>query len=316
MNIGAMVVCLSMYAAGTFAQEDGFRAETRVVQVPVSVTDAKGRNVDGLTARDFTVLDDGIKREIALDTFGSGAAPISLVIAIQSSGISSPALARIRRIGGMIQPLVIGHRGEAAVVAFDEEIKWLREFTSDSETIQKAINDLTIGSPMQARMFDAVIDAADRMKVRKGRRVLLVISESRDRGSRARLEETIEAVEREGVEVFAASYSAYATALTSHTGELPPPSGPNYLTIFNELARMGKTNHIQALTQATGGSDYPFLRERAVEKAVERLGAEVHSQYILSYPQRAVSSGMHQIDVSIPERRDLRIRSRRAYWVE
>jgi VWFA-related protein len=262
------------------------------------------------------VLDDGMKREITLDTFGSGAAPISLVIAIQSSGISSAALARIRRIGSLIQPLVIGHRGEAAVVVFDEDIQWLRDFTSDTEAIQATIRDLKVGAPMQARMFDTVLDAAERMKARKGRRVLLVISESRDRGSRAHLEDSLQAVEREGVEVFAASYSAYATAMTAHSGELPPPSGANYLTVFNELARLGKTNHIQALTQATGGSDYPFLRERAVEKAVEKLGAEVHSQYILSYPQRAVSTGMHQIEVTVPERHDLRIRSRRAYWAE
>src|SRR4051794_35482491 len=108
--------CLMMCAVRALAQDQSFRVETRVVQVPVTVTDTRGRNVEGLTARDFKVLDDNLPRDITLDTFGAGVAPISLTIAVQSSGISAAALAKIRRIGGLIQPLVIGRRGEAAII--------------------------------------------------------------------------------------------------------------------------------------------------------------------------------------------------------
>lgn len=293
-----------------------FRSETRVVQVPVTVTDANGHNVDGLKASDFSVLDDGAMQAFTLDTFGTGMAPISLVIAIQGSGISSPAMAKIRRIGGMIQPLVIGHRGEAAVVTFDNQIRWHQDFTSDADKLQASVKSLTTGTQMQARMFDAIVDAAARMKDRKGRKVILLISETRDRGSEARLSTALEAVEREGVEVFAAPYSAYSTAWLAKPEDLPPPSAPNYLTVFAELFRLAKTNDTQALTQATGGSEYPFLRERALEKAVEKLGAEVHSQYILSFPPVAGKKGMHQIEVSVPNRIGLHLRSRQAWWAD
>jgi hypothetical protein len=123
-------------------------------------------------------------------------------------------------------------------------------------------------------------------------------------------------VEREGIEVFAATYSAQAASWTANPDDLPPPSGANYLSIFTEMARLGKTNHAIALTQATGGTNYPFLRERGVEKAIENLGVDVHAQYILSFPQQPGAEGMHRIDVSLPNRGDLRIRSRRAYWAE
>ncbi len=311
-----------LYLTVTFAlaaQQPHFRTEIRVVQVPVSVSDAKGANVEGLKASDFQVMDDGAPRSIKLDTFGTGAAPISLVIAIQTSAISKPAIAKVRRIGGMIVPLVIGRRGEAAVMTFDDQIDWSLNFTSNSDSIQKAVRsieaDASQKSP-QAHMLDAVVDAADLMKERPGRHVLLLISESRDRGSHAHLDQAVEAVEREGVEVFAATYSAQGTSWIADPEDLPPPSGANYLAIFTEMARLGKTNHTLALTQATGGSDYSFLRERGVEKAIETFGVDVHSQYILSFPEEIAAKGMHRIDVSAPERTDVRIRARRAYWVD
>lgn len=315
MNLRPAIVAV-FSAVFTVGQERPFQTETRVVQVPVTVMDAKGHNVDGLKPSDFVVLDDGTPQEITLDTFGTGVAPISLVIAIQSSGISTPAMVKIRRIGGMIQPLVIGHRGEAAVVTFDSQIRWRQEFTSESDLIQATVRNLKATSQTQARLFDALIDAAIRMKDRRGRKVVLLISETRDRGSEARLQHAIEAVEREGVEVFAAPYSASATTWTARPEDLPPPSAPDYLAVFNELFRLAKTNDTQALTRATGGSEYPFLRERAIEKAVEALGVEVHSQYILSFPPAAGKKGMHQIEVSVPKRADLSLRARQAYWTD
>ncbi len=309
------------------AQNPAFRTETNVVQVPVSVTRTNGRDVEGLSARDFVVRDNGVPRAVTVDIFGPRAAPISLVIAVQSAGISTPALKKIQRIGGMIQPLVIGTRGEAAVVTFDREIAWVQDFTSDPAEIRNAFRNLKPFKSNQAHMLDAIVEVAERMKERKGRKVLLIVSESRDRGSKAEFEEAMEAVEREGVEIFGAHYSAAATAFASKPDDLqqlhdaPSPSldGPDgpptasILQIIPELARLGKTNAIQSLTQATGGSDYPFLSERGIENAIEKLGVEVHSQYILSFPLPEGARGTHRIDVAVPEHADYRIRARQAY---
>jgi VWFA-related protein len=322
------LVCTTAFPAGELvAQNPAFRTETNVVQVPVGVTASNGRDVEGLEARDFIVRDNGVTREVALDVFGAGAAPISLAIAVQSAGISTPALRKIRRIGGMIQPLVIGTRGEAAVVTFDSEIAWVQDFTRDPAAIRNAFTSLKPFKSAHARMYDAIAEVADRMKDRKGRKVLLLISESRDRGSTIKFEEAIDAIQREGVEVFAAHYSAAATAFASKPEDLqqihdaPNPSidGPDgpptasILQLLPELFRLAQTNAIAALTQATGGSDYPFLKEQGIENAIEKLGVEVHSQYILNFPLPRGSRGTHRIEVLLPDHTDYRIRARQAY---
>jgi VWFA-related protein len=323
-----MRAALIFLACGiAFPQGPAFRADTNVVQVPVGVISRNGRDVEGLQARDFTVRDNGVAREITLDVFGAGAAPISLAIAVQSAGISTPALRKIQRIGGMLQPLVIGTRGEAAVVTFDSEINWVQDFTGDPAALRNTFANLKPFKSAQARMYDAIAEVADHMKDRKGRKVLLLISESRDRSSTIKFEEAMDAIQREGVEVFAAHYSAAATAFASKPEDLqqlhdaPNPSidGPDgpptasILQILPELFRLAKTNAVAALTEATGGSDYPFLKERGIENAIEKLGVEVHSQYILNFPLPQGARGTHKIEVLVPEHADYRIRARQAY---
>jgi VWFA-related protein len=234
----------------------------------------------------------------------------------------------------MIQPLIVGSKGEAAVLSFDSEINWLQDFTPNAGAIQGAVGNLTAHANAQARMLDAIAEVAEHMKQRNGRKILLLISESRDRGSKTSFQDVMQTVQRDGIEIFGAHYSAYSTAFASKPEDQPAlhdapaprtdgPDGPptaNILGIFTELARLGKTNAVQTLTQATGGSDYPFVKERGLENSIEKLGAEIHSQYILSFPLPAAGplresreGVIHRIEVSVPGHPDYRIRARQGY---
>jgi VWFA-related protein len=304
---------LCLLSLDVSAQNQPFRVQTNVVQVPVRVTDKKGRNIDGLTPQDFRLEDNGVAQIITLDEFSTVLPPVSLVIAIQSTNTARLALAKIRRIAGMVQPLVSGPRGEAAVVTFDNEVNWLQEFTREDEKIRAAIKSLKPGDGSRARMFDAVMQAAERLRPRAGRKILVLISEGRDQGSVTKFHETMETVERDGIEVFGARYSAYATSWISKSEEFPDQSELNAM-FFAQLARLGATNHTKALAAATGGADYPFLRERGVEDAIVKLGEELHTQYLLSFVQHEPGEGLHNLEVSVPEHKDYEIRARRNYW--
>ena len=115
------------------------RANVPLVLAPVTVTDKKGNFIDGLTVDDFRLTDDGVPQKIRMDTSDTVLAPVSLVVLIQASGISAPALARIERVGGMIKPLVIGERGQAAVIEFDDEIRVCAGFHFRFEHDQRGV---------------------------------------------------------------------------------------------------------------------------------------------------------------------------------
>ena len=338
---------LVAFALSLPAQESRFDVRSRLVFVPATVTDAKGRPVDGLQTSDFLVLDNGRAQKAAVDTIDTGDAPIALVIAVQSSGISSAVLEKVQKIEGMIPPLITGERGCAALISFSERVTWLQECTADPDALQRAFDQLRPGEPKRACMLDAVQAAVAYLSARpNGRRVLLLISESRDRGSETDLDVATIAAQSAGVTVYAATYSAFKTAFTSKSpvsaptprkdrvenSPIPTPNGNppsrtnpsipppeqrvDILAGIGELARLHKTDTAKALTVATGGTTLPFTRQKGLEDAIEKLGAELHTGYLLSFVPDSSTAGYHRLEVRVTRSgEEFHIRARPGYWM-
>lgn len=311
-----VIATSALFALTLVGQDTQFHTESRVVLVPVTVVGEKGRAVDGLTAADFTLLDNNSPQQITVDPAGTGVAPISLLIAVQSNDISAAALTKVRRIGSLIQPLILGEQGEAAVLTFDDEVLWRQDFTGDTDSISSALAGIQPGEQERGRMLDALLEASKAMSKRRGRKIVLMVSESRDRGSKTKLDAAVHAVQEAGIAVYAARYSAWATPFTVKQTELPPPPAPNLSAIFTEPARLGTANTVRVLAQATGGAEFGFLTRHSLETAIEKFAAEVHSQYILSFRPRSSEPGLHKLDVKVLNHDGVRVRWRQAYWVE
>ena len=296
------------------------RTNVHLVLVPTTVTDKRGTLIDGLSADDFVVTDDGVRQKVHMDTSDTVLAPVSLVVLIQSSGISTPALARIRLVGAMIKPLVIGDRGQAAVIAYDTEVRTYQEFTSDGTKLRKTFEDIEPRTIKQAKLIDAVIEGMKMLDTRPEnyRRIMLVLGESRDRGSKHKLAEAVELAQRSSVVIYSLTYSAEGQAWTSSSDNDPSmPGGPDYIGAIGELARLKKTNDADAFAKATGGRFLGFLREKSLEKDISRLGEEIHSQYLLSFvPEESKNTGLHRIEVHIAKFPEAVVRARPGYWAE
>lgn len=329
------------------AQESHFDARARLVMVPVTVMDGKGRNVDGLEASDFVVLDNGEARRLIVDSTGTGVAPIALMIAVQASGISAAALEKVRKIGAMVQPLITGERGCAGLLSFAGRVTWMEDCTNDPGRLAASFGRLETGEERTGRMLDAAYEAIRRLRgMPNTRRVLLLISESRDRGSETDLDSVAAAAQAAGVTIYAATYSAFKTAFTTkssgkgrplprknpgppteQTGTIDggPPSQINpqlppgeqrvdLLAGLGELSRLNMPNSAKVLAEASGGTIFPFTRQRELEGVMEKLGAELHAQYVLSFSPEGGEPGHHHIEVRLPRRPDARIRHRPGYW--
>lgn len=82
------------------------------------------------------------------------------------------------------------------MVSFAETVSWLQECTKDPEAINRAFHQLQAGEYKRAVLLDAVQSAVEHLRQQpNSRRVLLLISESRDRGSKQNLKEVTVAAE-------------------------------------------------------------------------------------------------------------------------
>jgi VWFA-related protein len=332
-------------SAALFAQEPRFDVRARLVLAPATVADASGRPVPGLEASDFVVFDNGRPQKILVDSIDTGVPRIALVVAVQSSGISAAVLEKTRRLGSMIQAAVTGERGCAGLLSFDDKVVWLQQCTNDGGAIGSAFRRLKAGPDKAGRMLDAVSAAVEHLgKEQNARRVLLLISESRDRGSETLLQDAVADAQSADVAIYAATYSAFNTALTSkvpvrvglgrprnqtpgqETASMRIPAPPNlnpglppqqdrvdFTAALEELVRKFGPNTSAILTGGTGGTTWSFAKAKGLEEAIEKPGGELHSQYVISFRPDPPEDGYHAIEVRVIRRGSFQVRARPGY---
>ena len=337
------IFACTLTAAFLVAQEPGPTVRTTVNQVvaPTIVVDKEGNYVNGLTMQDFMVFDNEKRQDFKVDVAFQ---PIDIAVVIQADAVTDVMLPKIKKIGPVLENLVIGEQGAVAIIAFDHRIRELQEFTNDGAKIKKALDSINPGSS-SARQIDAV-NTAVRMLSHRGkerRRCLLLISETRDKGSEGRLKDTLLLAEVNNVLVYTVNMSRLLNTLTAKAppprpNHIPPsamhmPAGGtatpttqmqytgtgNVLPAFVEIFRQAKAvfvpNPAEVFTKYTGGREFGFVSEKALQEAISKIGEELHSHYLISYnPNNKLEGGWHAIRVEV-RRPNLEVRTRGGYWM-
>jgi VWFA-related protein len=326
-----------------------FRIGVKAVQAPVTVLDRDNRPVTGLNALDFTLLDNGKPQKIFEDMASH---PVSLVVAIQANSNMEHILPQIRKIGSLFDGLVIGEDGEIAVVAFDHRVQDLTGgFTSDPDKIHAAFGGkdkqgfyvLKAGSSTSA-VNDATMASINMLKNRplNRKRIVILISESRDQGSGLHVRDVLTAAEFANVVIYPMDVSHLLTSLTAtpqptRPNTIPPggqilPNGQvmtptldqqlnnngNWAPVFEEIFIAAKAifvpNPLEVYSRYTGGREFPFYSQKQLEQAVSDIGQELHNQYILTYsPNDQNEAGYHTIKVTV-NKPDLKVFTREGWW--
>jgi VWFA-related protein len=327
-------------------QDDGFRivVPVKTVLVPVTVQTRDGDSIPGLTPYDFKLFDNGKLQKISEDI---AVHPLSVVVVIQANSDVEKILPSIKTLSSIFENLVIGDDGEMAVVAFDHRIQVLTDFTSDAPQIDAAFRRLTIGSTTAA-LNDATMRAVNMLKTRPAtrRRIVIQIAENRDKGSEIRkVREILTEAEFANVTFYSVNISQLLAALTSKAqpnrpdpiqsipgaqGGLPlgtvntvntPTQNdfgnfvPAMKDVFDAVKGIFVPDPLDVYTRYSGGREYGFKNVKELQSDVQKIGDELHSQYLLSYtPNNQNEAGFHQIAVQVMKP-GLVIRARDGYWL-
>ncbi len=326
------------------------RVRVALVNTPVTVRDGRGQMIHDLEAKDFVVTDNGIAQKIS--HFDLGGEPLSLVILVETSSRIDSIFPELRKTGILFTQTVMGPSGEAAVVGFNDSVDKLQDFTSDNEAVEKTISGMQQGTS-GARLYDAMAVGVEMLTSRPQataekdgrRRVLLIMSEATDVGSGAKLGEVLRQAQLANITIYSVGLSTTRAQLQSRDRKQrisatppgvfgQPPLPGSVQTPTTEEQRYGdidllalavwavqhaesqvKDHALEVAATATGGAHLATFRDRSIEKAIDEIGGELHSQYSLSYtPTGTGELGYHDIKVNV-ERAGVKVRARPGYYL-
>jgi VWFA-related protein len=332
-----LAAAILVFAGSCCAQ---FKSTVPLVVAPTTVTNSKGRFVDGLTTDDLILYDNNVPQKIQMDWT---VYPIDLVVVIQTSANSGAVIDKLGGSGILFSQLLAADAGETAVISFSDEVRVHQDFTGNPDPVTHSLRMLRMEGDT-ARILDAMHEALDMLAHRPAarRRIVLMIAERRDRASSAKLPAVMEEVERTNTAVYWLTYSPFLEPFTvkPKTAEdlkpiderikvqqcalcpapddtaVPPDLGPGgYVYAIGELIRLRKPDLSHLFTQITGGRELSFLKKGALEHAIQLVSEEVHRQYILSFTPRGGDPGaFHTIRVEVKDQAHLRVRTRDGYW--
>jgi VWFA-related protein len=211
------------------------KVQSREVLLPVTVIDKKGALVTNLTAKDFTLSEDG--RPQVIKSFSTQSnLPFKLGLLVDTSRSVYSAMDAERKAGEKFVDLMLPadpkngvHGDEAFLIHFDREVELLEDFTNSRDKLHHELDQMTPTSQERnsqgpessgdsgnnggygqhgmrsggTQLYDAIYLASDElMKPKDGRKALLVFSDGADRGSKETLNDAIDAADRAGVQIF------------------------------------------------------------------------------------------------------------------
>ena len=330
--------------------EARLKVRVTLVNTPVTVKDARGEMIHDLDAKDFVVTDNGVTQKIS--HFDLGGEPVAVVILMETSSRIAAIFPEMRKTGILFTQTVMGPSGEAAVVGFSDSVDKLQNFTENGDAIESAIGGMQQGTS-ESRLYDAMAVGVEMLSGRPQatvekvgrRRVLFILSEAADVGSGTKLGEVLRRAQLANITIYSVGLSTTRAQLQSkdrkeRISATPPgvfgqpPLPGSVQTPTTEEQRYGdinllalavwavqhaqnqvKDHALEVAATATGGAHVATFRDRSIEKAIDEIGGELHSQYSLSYtPTGTGESGYHDIKVSV-DRAGVKVRARPGYYL-
>jgi VWFA-related protein len=270
------------------SQKPSFQSESNVVIVPTLVKNDKGKLVYGLQAKDFIIEDDGIEQVTQLDE-AAESQPISLIITIQTGRRAMREFGRMRGVGSVLEPVLRNSRVESAVLFFDSHLDVALDFTNNSEAVAQRIQTLTPGDG-GAAILDAVDFSVKLLskRAKERRRVLLLISETRDHGSHwaRRIEQVVAHIGNSNVVVYALAFSpskSQGLDTLRGTNRDEKRATADLLAAVAMTTNAMRRNIPKTVASMTGGEYGLFETSNAFETQMTAFDNHLYNRYLLSF---------------------------------
>lgn len=273
------VVAAACIVTAGGAQALRAQAGVRERTIFVSALDGRGEPVDGLGVGDFTVTEDGRRREIL--RVSPATEPIDITLLVDNSGAAAAAILPLRNgLRGFVTQMAVGN--QIALVGLADRPTIFVDYTSSLELLERGIGRLFAMSGSGMTLLDALVEVSAGLRRREAPRAVIVPImtagvEFTNKGAR----EVVAAVRDAGAGLHAIVIGHLAAGTTEE----------------RERALA-----IAEGTRVTGGQHVTLLTESAVEQALRKLARELSSQYKVVYgrPESLIPPDRTEVESAHP----------------
>lgn len=313
--IALILAAILTVSAVLLAQDDTttLKVEVNLVNILFNVRDKKGGLVGNLNKDDFKIYEDGKEQEIKYFTRETDL-PLTIGLLIDVSASQMNLIDIEKNAAYQFFGTVLRKQDLAFLISFGEDAELLQDYTNSPRLLRAGLNGLqvnsgvggvgpgpvpTISQPRGTILYDAVYLAAhDQLKGQVGRKVLVLITDGEDEGSRYKISTAIEAAQRADAIIYGFWYV-----------------DRGFYVSRGMLFGGSSDSALRQMSEETGGHVFHIDRRTTLNQAFQELQDEMRSQYAIAYtPTNAVKDGtFRKIEIKTNDK-DWKVQARKGYY--
>jgi VWFA-related protein len=294
---------------------------TTEVLVPTLVEKKGGGVVYGLKPDDFVLEDNGVAQKIRVQE-EMDTAPVALVLAVEQGGASVLEFDKLAKLGPLLDMFLTDPQSKVALMGFDSRPHLICDYSRSSDLINDALVHLQPGDG-GAAILDTISSAVDLLETqpKEYRRVLLLISEERDHGSKHTKEEAlIKKIGGSDVLILSVAFSPALAAIShdvknSVSGSGNEPPATNMISALWMLVQAFRKNVTREVAQMSGGEYTTFTGDKHFQQRVLDAAKHMRNRYLITFSPSDPAPGLHSIRVKTTQDYGARIVARANYWL-
>ena len=204
-------------------------------------------------------------------------------------------------------------------MTFDSKPRAVTGFTRDTSAIGNGLKRLEPGDG-GAAIYDTVAYSVNLLEQQPQnyRRVLLLISETRDHGSKqVDPQRLVEQIGSSNTLVLSVSFSPSKALLLNDLKNGGQTAGvADLLTPLIMAIQAVRKNAAREIAVMSGGEYAAFTTERAFENRVQEVAKHARNRYLLSFRPSSETPGLHTLDVRLTQDYGAHVVARTSYWAE
>ena len=298
----------------TFAQDEStIKVEVQLVNILFNVRDKRGGLIGNLSKDDFTIFEDSKQQEIKYFNRETDL-PLTIGLLIDVSASQGNLIDIERNAAYQFFGSVLRKQDLAFLISFGADAELLQDYTNSATLLRRGLEGLQVNSdvgglhpgpvptmsqPRGTILYDAVyLAASDQLKGQVGRKVLVLITDGEDQGSRYKIAQAIESAQRADAII----YGFYYVDRAFYYG---------HGLVFGGVS----DSELRRMAEETGGHVFHVDRKMTLQEAFSELQNEMRSQYAIGYTStNATKDGtFRKIEIKT-NNKEWKVQARKGYY--